>query len=523
METKVIDSLAYKKIHENAKSIIEETSQLSDALLKGGWLENEMKSQQKVNDSTFLYIFFIGRKTDAIHIYTGNLTTEEKALLNISEDTIRLKLTEIEAFMNSNIGILERKGYSLSSLQLTDYSRQNNNLTALLKLKTEKKRTLDGLVLEGYTKFPEGIRKNILKQYKGKTFNQQTLQRIYNDFSAIRFINQVRYPEILFKQDTTKVYVYLEKAKPNTFDGFIGFSNDENSNLIFTGYVDVLLNNILNTGEKFNLYWKSDGNEQTTFNAGIELPYVFKSPVGIRANLMIFKQDSTFQNTVTDVNIGYYFSYNSKLYVGNRQTQSVDIQNLNSSSLSDFSNAFWTASYEYTGYNVDDFLFPEKTSLVVRAGIGERDSKTGSSGQYFTQLTAAHNFYLNKKNIINLKNHTYYLNSTNYIINELFRFGGINSIRGFNENSLQANLMSALMVEYRYVLAPNIYVHSITDYGYFQDGTSQLNDSLLSFGFGFGILTKTGRFNLNYANGSTQNQQIKLSNSIVHLSFTTVF
>ncbi|WP_241657575.1 BamA/TamA family outer membrane protein [Flavobacterium cerinum] len=523
VETKIIDSLSYKKIHENAKSIINETSLLSTALLKIGYLENKELANIKTNDSTFVYKFSIGPQTKTIHIYTGRITSEVKNLLNITKDTITLPLSDVEPFMTTGVAALERKGYSLSSMQLIEYSTHNATLKATLKIKTEKKRTLDDIVIEGYKKFPEGIRKNIAKQYKGKVFNQQNLQRVYKDFNAIRFISQVRYPEILFKQDTTKVYVYLEKSKPNTFDGFIGFSNDDKSNVVFNGYLDLLLNNVLNTGEKFNLFWKSDGNKQTTFNTSLELPYIFRSAIGLKASLRIFKQDSTFQNTITDLNVGYYFSYNSKLFLGYQQSQSVDIQNLNSNTLSDFSNSFWTSTYEFVNYNLDDFMFPEKTSLFLKGGIGKRDAKTGKTDQYFAQLNFSHNLYLNKRNIINLKTQSYYLNSRTYIINELYRFGGINSIRGFNENSLQANLLTALMAEYRYVLSSNMYIHTITDYGYFQDDTSNTKNNLLGLGFGFGLFTKTGLFNIIYANGSTKDQQIKLSNSIVHISFKTNF
>lgn len=523
IETKVIDSISYKKIHENTKSVTDETAAMANSLLKRGYLENELLTRKNLNDTTFIYTFSLGRKMKFIKIHTGKLTKSEKELLAIDKDTITMPLDELEAFMNSHVAMMERKGYSLSSLQLVDYTVTNTVLNAALKLKTENKRTLDDTVLEGYPKFPEGIKKNIAKQYKGKTFNQENLQRVYNDFNALRFVKQKRYPEILFKKDSTKVYVYLEKAKSNTFDGFIGFNNDENSKIAFTGYLDLLLNNVLNTGEKFNLFWKSDGNEQKTFNVGIELPYIFKTPIGIKANLRIFKQDSTFQNTMTDLNIGYYFSYNSKLYIGHQATQSVDIQNLNSSVLSDYSNSFWTGGYEYTAYNPDDFIFPTKTSLLARGGIGNRDAKTGSADQYFVQLNFAHNIYLNKKNIINIRGQSYYLNSNSYIINELYRFGGINSFRGFNENSLQANLYGGLMVEYRYVLAPNLYLNSITDYGYFQDKTANVKNNILGLGVGFGLLTQTGLFKLVYANGSTKNEEIKLSNSIVHLSFTTTF
>lgn len=522
-ETKIIDSVSYNKLHVNAKSVADEAALTSKKLYNSGYLENRELAHLKTNDSVFIYSFAVGPHTKNIHIYTGKLTPTQKLLLNISKDTLVMPLTDVESFMNSNIALLEQKGYSLSTLQLTGHAKKKQGLTASLIANTEKQRTLDDIVLEGYPKFPEGIRRNIAKQYKGKTFNQENLQRVHNDFNALRFVTQPRYPEILFKTDTTKVYVYLQKAKPNTFDGFIGFSNDNQSRISLNGYVDLLLNNVLNSGEKFNLYWKSDGNKQITFNVSLELPYMFKSPIGARAALKIFKQDSIFQNTVTDLNLGYYFSYNSKLYAGYQQTQSVDIQNTNTASISDYSNKFYTGTYEYTFYNTDDFIFPQKTSLQLKAGTGNRDGKTGSSSQYFAQLNFSHNLYLNKSNLINIKNHTYYLKSDTYIINELFRFGGINSIRGFNENSLQANLYSALMAEYRYMAAPNLYVHSITDYGYYQDETSNTKENILGLGFGMGLLTNTGLFNIIYANGSTKGQTIKLSNSIVHISFKASF
>lgn len=523
-ETKIIDSISYKKTHENAKSITDEVAKLSYNLAVKGYLETREVSSTKVNDSVFNYTLYIGRKTNYIHIYTGKLSDSDKELLAISNDTVILPIDEIVVFMSNKMALLEKSGFPLSSLQLINHETNGDFLSASLVTTIEKKRTLDGLVLEGYKKFPEGIRRNIARKYKGKVFNKQNLQRVYNDFNAIRFVNQVRYPEILFKEDSTKVYVYLEKARPNTFDGFIGFSNDEDEgNIRFNGYLDLLLNNVLNSGEKFNLYWKNNGEEQTTFNTSLELPYIFKSPVGVKASLNIFKQDTTFQTTVTDLNVGYFFSYNSRIYAGYRKTESVDIQNLDNTILSDYSSTFWTTTFEYTGYTFDDFLFPEKTNILLKGGIGSRDTKNGNTRQFFVQADVSQNIYLNKRNIINLKNETYYLNSNSYIINELYRFGGINSIRGFNDNSLQASLYSAIMAEYRHILASNIYIYSITDYGYFQDKTANLNNNLLGLGFGFGLLTKNGLFNIVYANGSTKDDSIKLSNSIVHLSFKTRF
>jgi hemolysin activation/secretion protein len=115
------------------------------------------------------------------------------------------------------------------------------------------------------------------------------------------------------------------------------------------------------------------------------------------------------------------------------------------------------------------------------------------------------------------------LKSEQYIINELYRFGGINSIRGFNENSLQANQFTSLLTEYRYLINPSIYIHSIIDYGYYQDQSINRKGSLIGLGIGIGLQTKNGLFNIIYANGSSNNEAIKSSNSIVHLSFKTIF
>ncbi len=424
--------------------------------------------------------------------------------------------------MQRNLALMEQQGYALSNLQLVDYTKKGNTLTATLQVAAEKKRAIDNIAIEGYPKFPEGIRRNIMRQYKKKPFNKNNLQRIYNDFNNLRFVTLPRYPEILFKQDTTTIYVYAQKARPNTFDGFIGFSNDDQNKLRFNGYLDLALINTLNNGEKFNLYWKNNGEKQSTFNTSLELPYIFKSPIGIKGALQIFRQDSTFQNTVTDINLGYYFSYNSKVYMGRATTQSTSTQ-ASTSLLSGYSSKFWTATYELSTYRSGELLFPQQSFLSIRTGTGNRDSEAGNSSQYFGQLTAWYNLYLNRRNVINLKNHSYYLNSKNYVTNELQRFGGINSIRGFNENSLQANLYSLLMAEYRYFASENLYIHSITDYGYFQDEATNVNNKLFSIGFGMGLLTNSGLFNIIYANGNFGGQNIKLSNSIVHISFKTNF
>ncbi|MES2545134.1 MAG: hypothetical protein V4548_09635 [Bacteroidota bacterium] len=523
-ENKTIDSIGYLSKHNEAKSIFAEGNLLANKLTRIGYIENQIKETIKLNDSSFQFKFILGKKTEFIHIYIGKESILKKlSIIDSEKDTIKMLFSEAEGFLKQTLTQLENKGYSLTKLKLIDFTKKNNSLFATLFIDTGQIRQLNDIVIKGYDKFPEGHKKSIKRLYKNKIFNQENLKKIHAAFEKFRFVKQIKYPEILFTKDTTKLYVYLEKSKPNKFDGYIGFANDEKTNLIFNGYLDLLLINNLNSGEELSLYWKSDGKEQKTFNIGIELPYLFKTPFGLKANLNIFKQDSTYQNTKTGFDIGYFFNYNSRIYLGYQSTESSDIQNQNSTSLSDFKSSFTTTNYEYSSFNNDDLLFPEKTKINFKIGYGSRNSKIISNRQTFANLDLKHQITLNKKNSLNLRTQNFYLQSDKYITNELFRFGGINSIRGFNENNLQANLFTSLLTEYRFAIASNLYLHSIMDYGYYEDKTIKSKGNLLGLGFGFGLLTKNGLLNLAYANGSTKEQTVKLSNSIVHISFKAIF
>jgi hypothetical protein len=523
-ESKVIDSIGYIKQFQNAKGVVDETNNFLTTLFQSGYLESEIVNNQKQNDTTFLFQFKLGKKTSHLNILVGKVN---KIYLNdeylLKNDTLKLPINEVQQLMDRILKRLEVSGYSLANIKLINFRKINQSLYADLSIEANKIRNVNDIIIEGFPKFPENFRQNVKKIFAKQTFNQSNLDKLYRTVESYRFVSQNRYPEILFTQDSTKIYLYLEKAKANRFDGFIGFNNNESGKVNFNGYVDLLLHNLLHSGEQFSIFWKSDGNEQTTFDVRLQLPYIFKSSFGLKTELQIFKQDSTFQNTRTAIDLGYFFNYNKRVYIGYQSSESSDIQNVNSNFISDFKNSFVTVQSEYTDFKIGDFLFSEKTTLFLKSGIGSRKSKIDNQSQFFVQAELKHNFYLNPKNIFHLKSQNFYLKSNSYVVNELHRFGGINSIRGFNENSLQGSLFSSLLTEYRYVLTSGIYIHSIIDYGYFQDQTNNLKDSLLGLGFGFGLLTKNGLFNLIYANGSIGNQEIKLSNSIVHISFKTSF
>ncbi|TCN56307.1 hypothetical protein EV142_10583 [Flavobacterium circumlabens] len=535
-ESKIIDSINYSTKHNNIKSVFEETNKTSNILLKKGYLDNKITETNKTNDSTYLSIISLENKIKNIHIYIGrnNLFFNSPKTQN---DTVIIPYKEIENYLNQKITEAEKQGFALSKIKLENIQRKNSIIYADLNFKSEKKRTVNSIILNytnnsGKDFFPKGHLKQLNKKYLNKTFNQEITKQLYEDINSFEFISQTKYPEILFTNDSTKIYTYIEKRRANNFDGYIGFSNDENKKVNLNGYLDITLQNILHSGEKFSLYWKSDGNQQKTFDAKLEIPYIFQSSLGIKAQLNIFKQDSTFQNTKTAIDLGYYLNYNSKIYLGYQSTESSDIQNTNNLSISDYKNSYITSTLEYKKTDNTNNLFPKKAFANFIIGYGKRDTSNNpetaeSSKQFYTSLNISYNFELNENNFLNINSQNFYLKSKNYISNELQRFGGINSIRGFLENSLQSNFNTLILTEYRYIVSKNLFIHSVTDYGLYQDLTSTLNKNkikkLIGIGAGTAIQTKNGLLKIILTNGGENIQDLQLYNTIINICYNVKF
>ena len=533
-ENKVLDSLNYNSNHKNTKSISDEINLTSERLSEIGFIENRILENTKENDSSYIAKFNLGERIKFMHIYIGrNSAIFDLVSLDKTKDSIILPYAEIETFLSQTLQKLEQKGFALAKLKLINIQKKNNSLYAELQFESGQQRQLNSIIVKfaesnKKNSFPEGHLKQMNRKYRSGPFSQDMVRKIHDDFEKFGFVSQIKYPEILFTKDSTKVYVYLEKRKSNNFDGFIGFSNNENTKLVLNGYLDLTLENALKAGEQLSLNWKSDGNNQKTFKASIDLPYLFKSPIGLKAQIYIFKQDSIFQNTETAIDLGYLVDYNTRIYLGYHSTESSDIQNTNNSTISDYNNSFLTSNLEYTKLDSINSIFPKKTTLSISTGIGKRttngfEETLGTNKQTFININAMHNFYLNKKNCININYQNYFLKSDTYIINELYRFGGINSIRGFAENSLQANFMTAIISEYRYIISRELFVHSILDYSYYQDDSLNNKGYLLGIGFGMGLQTKNGLLKLALANGNTKNQEIKFSSTIINICYNVVF
>ena len=511
---------------------MEEVSKFQQKLKTRGYINNNLKNLIKDNDSIYLAKIELKNKIENLIVKLDSNIIKQyyfsKLNLKINKDnTIIIPYSKIETELLRYNKIIASSGYPFSSLKLTDIIKTNQNtLTAKLIVSVDDiKRGLDKIIIKGYEKFPKSFLKRFLKINTNSTFNIDAINRKTKALKNLNFARQSKSPEILFSKDSTHLYLYLEKMSSNNFDGYIGFTTNENTDkLEFNGYLDLMLNNNLNYGETLHLNYKSDESDQKNFNLTTSLPYIFSSPIGLEASLQILKRDSTFINTKQKANLYYQINDANRVYAGITATESSNLSNNdNITNITDFNSNIYTLKHQYQTLQNEDKIFKTKTNLNLEIGIGSRNTSVKKTKQSILNLTGNHIFNLNQTNSIYLKTIIQRLESDNYFENELYRFGGINTIRGFTENSLTANSVNILISEYRYRLSEGLFVNSVLDYANFENKLLNQNENLFGFGFGFGVLTNSGLLRFIYANGKTENEKVKFSNSKIHLSLTANF
>ncbi|MGY3792602.1 BamA/TamA family outer membrane protein [Aquimarina sp. 433] len=529
IETAKIDSISYKKTFDNYIDLRTETSNLHKKLLKTGYLDAEWRGITKTSDTTFLSSFILNQKYTELIIKYDNETLPLKIIEEISKNPSTsefiIPIEKTENTLQHLTNYLVNQGNTFTNLSLTEIIKKEQKVFAKLISKRGVERKIDDIIIKGYTKFPNSFLKYNSKIRKGSVFNKSDVLKKSQAIDNLGFSKNIKPPEILFEKDSTKVYLYLEKKSANSFDGFLGFSNDsESNNLELNGYLNLNLINNLNFGERLNLIYKSDGNEQQRFQANLFLPYVFKSPIGIEAGLDIFKKDSSFLITEQKLKLNYLINDKNNIALGYKSISSDNLldEPLPSLNIENYSANFFGISFNHTKRQ-NNILFPIKNNYLFEIEYGTRNTDALKTNQIKGTINIEHIFKLNTRNNIFIKNSSAAIFSEDLFFNELYRFGGINSVRGFEENSINASLFNVFSTEYRYILSNNIYIHTITDYSYFEDETNNISDNLTSFGFGLGLNTKTGLFRIIFANGKNSDANFEFSNTKVHLSLNATF
>lgn len=510
-----------QKTFNDINDLKKEFETIVENLKYSGYFNLRYKDLEPVSDSVFQSEIFLNKRYSAVHIKNHNDYAEI-----LKDEYALIEVQKLSSVLYDVLNMLSRQGKPFSQIRLTNIAfNPSDTISAEISLDISKTRQLDDIVIKGYDVFPPAFIRHYANIKKGEIFDKDKWIEKSEKLDLLRFTQQKQVPQVQFTKDSTKLFLYLEKQQANSFDGFIGFNNSEANEFQLNGNIDLNLINNFNTGEDIRLNYKNDGNAQEWFDAGIRLPYLFKSKFSIEAGLGFFKQDSTFSNTSQNIKLDYQITtdLSTGLKAGFENSSALLDNAIPDLDIRDFRKSRYSIETFYDKPKKMNRLFMTSQYVGLNFGIGRRESGIVAEDQLFAELNARQIFKINKRQFVFTGLNAAFLDSNDYLSNELYRFGGINTIRGFVENRFFANLFGTLQTEYRYILGSNLYVHSVLDYGFYENDIDSFSENLYAVGFGFGLETQAGVLRLILANGGSDTQSIEFANTQIHLKFLSTF
>lgn len=526
------------------------TKALSDflnTLQEDGFLTASVDSQFKQNDTLFAWVH-LGESYCWSKLYSINI--DEQAL-NSSGFRERMfqkrpfRYSQTKRMMRKIITYYENSGYPFASLKLDSIQNTTPIIEAGLRIQAGNLFHIDSVNVRGTARITPRYLYNYIGIRPGDVYNESVIRQITIRMKELPFLTETRPADVFLLENSTLIRLYLNDKKASSFNGIVGFlpNNDGTGKLLLTGEANLKLKNSLGRGELIDAEWRRLQQATQSLNIKLGWPFLFDTRIGVEAAFGLYKRDTSFINLQQNLGVQYLMRGTDylKVFYENKTSSLLSTKALiNIIELPDYadirSNLY---GLELSFTRLDYRLNPRKgIRLLARFGTGTRnidknpalneslyDKLTLRSIQYNGHIDADFFFPIRNRSTMNLGILASAINGSNVFENELFRIGGNNTLRGFNEESIFASTFSIVNVEYRYLLEENSFLFAFFNGAYYENKAVNRNIVDCPFGFGTGISfeTKAGIFSISYALGKQFDNPVEFRSAKVHFGITSLF
>lgn len=509
--------------YKSYKNLILSVDDSINSLKEKGYIDASVKRFVKIDSLNYRIELNKGLKLKYVEITNiENLEDGIQSIIKKNSKNGLIKFEKLEELVDFSVKYFSNKGYPFANLKLDKVGKVDSlTLKSELLIDLGSKREITKVVVKGYENFPKKFIKNLLGLKSGSELKIDEIRNQMSLINRTNFARSVKDPEILFTDDSTEVFLYLKKVKKNTFDGFIGFTtNEENGKLEIQGYAKINLINTFNQGEEIKIDFLSEDSQDRFLNSQLRLPFIFNSPLSLNTGLKLIQKDSIYNSRDFFVDIDL-LKKQFRGGLGYEKTESVNeipFQNVEA-----FKKNIINLFIGYELLDPDDLFEFYKFRFFLKAGIGEKNQmdEKNKVGKFKIEVTKK--FEISEKFKINSRFLSEKLDSQNLVTNELLRFGGIESIRGFDQNSIFTNNYKLLNTSVNFYLNDTIYIYTLFDVANYQNKILSIDEFIYSGGLGFSSRTKNGLISVNYAKGTTWGNSFNLKNAKLSVSFVTFF
>jgi len=451
------------------------------------------------------------------------------------------KAKQVNKLFERLLDFNQDSGYPFASITFDSVFIDNVSIGAKLNLDRGPLITFDSIVYDNQL----GVKRGWLAAYLGivsnNAFDQELVDKISKKISNLDFLKLKQPPAISFRNEKAEVTFVLEKIPANKVDGIVGFLPNEKTDggTLITGQFDMELSNLFNSGKSLDVHWQSLKPRSQLLEIGYLHRNLFHSPLHFDANFSLLKEDTIFVNRKGQFTFRYQPSnhqislftrlQSSRLLGSNEEVEGQ-------TDISDFNVNYYGASYEFS--NVTRAVVPRGLQSIAEVAIGNKVIRNSNKlppelldeiDLESTQLS----FYSKVSwqqpiskifgGLLSFEGGK--LINDQLFINDLFRVGGLQSLRGFNENFFFASEYAIAKAELRLYYESKSYLFLFYDqaYLYYNVRQSRLEDYPLGIGVGLSFSTKGGVLNLAYALGKSEEQPLSLSLSKFHFGYVANF
>jgi outer membrane protein assembly factor BamA len=510
------------------------------------YLSAQYDSLKEDSTSLTAYLNF-GARYKWAYIKRGNVDEGVLSQIGFREKIYQHKpvyFKDVKKIQESLIRYYENNGYPFATVRLDSIEIKGSELSAVLKLTKNQLSRIDSVIIQGNAKIAGVYLYNYLGIKPGNLYNEAQLRKVNTRIAELPFLKATRPASISFTERYNKLYLYLEKKRASQFDGILGILPDNNTGkVIFTGDVHLNLQNGLGRGEMIDMNWRRLETQTQDLKMRLVYPFLLKSPLGIDYNFKLYKKDTTFLEVSQNIGLQYlliggnYF----KLFYTNKTSSLLSTSGLEFLTtlppVIDVSTNLYGIGLKLE--HLDYRLNPRKGFYIVtNASAGTKSIKKNGklnpvaynglklhSTLYTADFEGSIYLPFFSRMTLKLTTLSAFLQGEINFKNELFRIGGLKSLRGFNEESIYASSFSIFKIEYRFLLEQNSYMYVFGDGAWYENNsvTSYVHDTPYGFGAGISFQTKAGIFSINYALGSQFNNPVQLRSGKIHFGIVNYF
>lgn len=559
-ETFFVKGFAYKTQWKDSSAANKAAKELLNKIQSGGYLAASIDSLIADSARTHIYMY-IGERLEDVILQNGNVDVSllsSSGVKNTLNNGKKIKVPFIELIKEKLIRTCENTGYPFASIRLDSLRNNGNSFEAKLFLQKNELIRFDSIHIFGKTKVKRAFLKNYLGIKLNRPYNEANIQRISQRISELPFAEAIQPATVLISNGKAVVNLYLKDKKASQFDAVLGLlPGSSGQKVLITGEARIHLVSPFGMGEELYLEWKKLQPKTQELDVRVSYPYLVGLPLGISARFQFYKRDTSYLTLDGDYGIQYQIIGSNYLKASLKQHNTI-VTNIDTAYIQQTRRLPKILDIATNEFALEYFLqklnyrFNPVSGYTLRFGgsagekrikknnniVGLKDELTTNgtfaflydttrlkSFQFKLSFAVEKYWKLAARHTIKTSFEGKYFFAPTVFENEKYRLGGVNSLRGFDDQSIFTPYYAMGNVEYRFLLSKNSYFGAFFNAAVVEDTRAGKGPVDFPFGFGAGaaLETKIGIFGITYAMGRQLDNKINFNSSKIHIGYVNYF